>query len=234
MTLPDILVAVQPTLPYRGLLAELCRVSARVYRSGLSRGTSGNISVRTAEGMLITPSGLALDEVAENNVCHVDAQGQTIDGWQTRLPFKPSSEWVIHQALYHARPDCHAVIHAHSVHATLLAACHQPINRHIIAESAYHLGTVTLVPYTMPGSHALANEVAHAATDANCLLLANHGVLVLGEDLREAFYRLELLETIAEMVYKARLLEQQHGFDMEDLKPQWLGREEVAAIQALK
>lgn len=220
------MVRITPTFsgfsPYTHQAEQLEQAAQKVYAAQLSRSTSGNLSLRTDQGMLITPSGLALEEVALNNICHIDDQGHDLE---FERPFKPSSEWLIHRAVYQARPDVQAVIHAHPLHATLLAACHRTFEAHLIAESAYYLGDVPLVPYCLPGSEALANAIYHAVKTSDCLLLANHGTLVVGKTLRDAFYRLELLETMAAMQIKALTL---------PCEPQWLNRDQLAEINALK
>ena len=92
-------------------------------RSGLSPGRSGNVSCRWQDGMLITPTGMAYGDIRPRDVVLVDAKGEVAD----KKSRKPSSEWRFHLAAYGARPDMNAVVHTHSLHATVLACAHKPI-----------------------------------------------------------------------------------------------------------
>lgn len=181
----------------------LAACSQNVYEKRLSVGTSGNISMREeGDRIYITPSGLSLEETTAENVVVMNLMnGEKLCG-----EGKPSSEWPMHRALYLARPDIHAIIHAHPAKATALAAAHQTIDQHLIAEGVFHLGEVPLVPYLLPGSDALAQSIVDCGKVAQVMLLANHGVIAMGGTIREAFYHLELVESLAEVYILANSL----------------------------
>jgi L-fuculose-phosphate aldolase len=116
---------------------------------------------------------------------------------------KPSSEWQIHRRIYEARPDVRAVFHAHPPKATGLAIAGRSLESPILAEAVAMIGPVPLLPYILPGSLELANAVFEGIQQANGLMLANHGIFTVGKDIDEAYYRMELVESLAEMLLVA-------------------------------
>lgn len=168
--------------------------------SGLNQGTSGNISVRSGEDMLITPSGVPYDDMTPEMICRVPL-GAEPDVTGTCAP---SSEWRFHQKILNETSDQTAVVHAHPVHATALAvqrrsipACHYMI-------AAFGGNDVPLVDYAMFGSAELADMAASALKTRQACLLANHGAIVTGETLPRALWRMEELETLARVYLLAQ------------------------------
>lgn len=160
---------------------------------GLNQGTSGNISVRVASGVLITPSGVPYDQLKPEAMVLIPAKGMPND----QSPLKPSSEWPFHQRLHQARPDMPVVLHAHPPYCSILAvqrraipACHYMI-------AAFGGSDVPLADYALYGSQALADNLATILKDRHGCLMANHGATVLGESIARARWRLEELETLA-------------------------------------
>lgn len=196
----------------RAALIVACRQLAS---AGLSPGSSGNLSVRVGESILITPTGSALSRVDAAELAMVDPGG----GAATPAP---SKELPLHRAVYAARPDAHAVIHLHSPHATALS-CLQPdangdaLLPNLTPYRVMRLGTVPLVPYAPPGSSALSAGVARVAADNAVILLANHGCLVAGTSLEMALDRAEELETAAQvtLLLGAHLSERARALELE-------------------
>lgn len=139
-----------------------------------------------------------MEEVEPYNILKVDFETGTIQA-PDNTAFQPSTECPMHRAIYKARPDIHAIIHAHPTKATALAACHDTIQPALIAESVACLGEVPLIPYALPGTDDLALRITEHIGQANAILLTNHGAIVMGTTLRDAYYRLELLESMAEL-----------------------------------
>ena len=160
-------------------------------RSGLSQGTTGNLSVRVAEGMLITPSGVPYATLRPEDLVVVDADGS----WQHRLP--PSSEWRFHRDIYLARPEVNAVVHAHPIHCTTLAIRHMPIPavHYMIAVSGG--SEIRCAPYATYGSAELSRLAVEALRDRTACLLANHGMIAIGPDLAKAMWIAVEVETLA-------------------------------------
>lgn len=179
-------------------LAACCRA---VYERRLTPAKTGNISLRHGSSIWITPTGCCLGEVEPAHLVETTMAGGILSGQH-----KPSSEWLIHREIYRRRADIGAVIHAHPSKATALAAAHCTLDTGLIAEVVYTLGEIPLIPYVLPGSEALAGHVGDACSKgAVVMLLANHGVVATGKDLREALFHLELLESVAEVYFWACL-----------------------------
>ena len=124
---------------------------------------------------------------------------------------------LFRSAIYRARPDAHAVVHAHPLTATALAASSQEINCRYIAESYAIVGTPVRAPYALMGTPELAENVASAARNGNCVILDNHGVLAIGETLLQAFDRLEVLERAAHTMILLQMQGTAHELTAEQL-----------------
>lgn len=174
-------------------------------RSGLSPGRSGNVSCRSGDAMLITPSGMAYETIEPDDIVLVAADG-SVAGKQR----KPSSEWHFHLAAYHARPDINALVHTHSLHATVLACAHRPIPafHYMVAVAG---GTdIPLVPYATFGTDELARLVAEGLKERSACLMANHGQIAAGDTLASALELAHEIEVLAEQYAKVLALGTPH------------------------
>jgi len=171
-------------------------------RSGLSPGRSGNVSCRWKGGMLITPTGMAYDVIRPRDIVFVDAKG-AVPGKPTR---KPSSEWRFHLSAYRARPDIGAVVHTHSLHATVLACAHKPIPAFHYMVAVAGGKDIPLVPYDTFGTQELADHVAKGLAERNACLMANHGQIAVGANLGAALELADEIEVLAEQYAKLLLL----------------------------
>ncbi|QFU08036.1 L-fuculose phosphate aldolase [Rhodobacteraceae bacterium THAF1] len=159
---------------------------------GLNHGSSGNVSVRVDDTMLITPSGIAYDQMRPEMVATIKLQDGTASG-----PHKPSTEWHFHRALYHAKPGVHAVVHAHPTHATAQAMTRKPIPACTYMIAAFGGDDVRVAEYALFGTPALSDAVVAAMEGRQGCLMANHGAVVTGESLPRALWRMEELEALA-------------------------------------
>jgi L-fuculose-phosphate aldolase len=153
-------------------------------RSGLNSGTSGNLSVRSGEGMLITPSGLPYDQLKTTDIVYVEDRGEAqphIDGDR-----KPSSEWRTHRDVYRARPDALAILHAHPVHSTALACLRQPLPAFHYMVAVAGGRDIRCADYATFGSQDLSDHVLEALDGRRACLMANHGILTLARNLAGA------------------------------------------------
>lgn len=165
--------------------------------AGLSPGSSGNVSIRDGDRILITPTGSSLRRVSTDTLSVLDADGVHLSGPA------PTKEWAMHLAAYRARPDAGAIAHLHSRAATAVACLpadddSDPLP-HYTPYRLRMLGRVRLIGYAPPGSAALAAAVSAAADHSACLLLANHGSLVCAADAARAVDLCEELEAAAEL-----------------------------------
>jgi len=170
-------------------------------RQGLSPGRSGNVSCRWQDGMLITPTGMAYDIIAPPDIVFVDAKG-SVPGKQR----KPSSEWRFHLSAYHARLDMSAVVHTHSLHATVLACAHRSIPAFHYMVAVAGGADIPLVPYATFGTEELARYVAEGLAERNACLMANHGQIALGATLASALELASEVEVLAEQYCKVLTL----------------------------
>ncbi len=157
---------------------------------GLNRGTSGNVSRRFGDGLLITPSGVPTVDLTPESIVPM-----TMDGtWPTGL--KPSSEWRFHRDILAARPDVGAVVHAHPIHCTAFAICGREIPAIHYMIAAFGGPTVRCAPYAPYGTEALSLLALTALEGRSCCLLANHGMIAAGADLTRAIWLASELETL--------------------------------------
>ncbi len=165
--------------------------------SGLSPGRSGNVSCRFDDGMLITPSGVRYDGIDPDDIVFVSADGSVPDDRQT-----PSTEWHFHLAAYRARPDRFAVVHTHSMHATVLACAHRAIPAFHYMVGVAGGKDIPCVPYATFGTAELARHVATGLKDRDACLMANHGQSEIGPTLGHALELAAEVEALAEQYYK--------------------------------
>ena len=176
----------------------------KMIRSGLTTGSGGNLSILSPEDNLIaiSPSGIDYDAVTAADVVVVDRAGQQVEGER-----KPSSELGFHLALYAARGEITAVVHTHSVYATTLACLHWelPAVHYLIAFAG---DKVPLAPYATFGSDELADNIIASIGSYNAVLLANHGLVAVGKDMKNCFNVAEEIELVARIYYQTKSLGQ--------------------------
>lgn len=185
----------------------------KMSESGLSPGRSGNVSARFGGGMLITPTGLAYEDMGPEDIVFVDEAGET-PGKQK----KPSSEWRFHQAIYQARQDRFAVVHTHSMHATVLASAHRPIPAFHYMVAVAGGDDIPLVPYSIFGSQRLADDIGEAIKLRDACLLANHGMIATAETLDGALELAHEVETLAEQYFKVLAIGSPHYLLRSEMK----------------
>ncbi|WP_109125383.1 class II aldolase/adducin family protein [Dyella sp. C11] len=198
------------------LRQELVTQGARLAASGLSQGTSGNLSARCDEGFLITPSGTPYEEITPAGIVRIDRDG----GWPQGQ--KPSSEWRFHRDIYLARPDAGAIVHVHPPYATALAMCRRdiPPAHYMIAVGGGD--SIRCAGYTTYGTQALSDAVVAALEDRLACLMANHGMVALGSSLAQAMWRAVEVENLA----------RQYALALQVGTPTLLTQDEVADVLA--
>jgi L-fuculose-phosphate aldolase len=180
----------------------IARVCRRLWEGGLIAGPDGNVSVRLAPGrLLVTPSGTSKVDVTPDTLLVVDDAGAVLEGTG-----RASSELAMHLALYAARPDVRAVVHAHPPTATGFAVAGETIPDGVLPEVICQMGAVALVPYFTPGTAAARDAFAPYIAAADAFLMANHGATTVGPSLDAAHQRMESLEHAARILLAARQL----------------------------
>jgi len=168
---------------------------------GLNHGASGNLSVRTAGGFLITPTGMACDALAADDLAAVALDSGAATGTKA-----PSSEWRLHRDLYLARPDLGAIVHAHPRFCTTIACLREdlPPVHYMLAVAGS--SRVRCSDYATFGTEELSRTAVAAMGASRACLLANHGLVAAGRDLAEALRVAVEVETVAEYWWRARAI----------------------------
>ncbi len=181
---------------------EIVRVCRSLYERGLIAGAEGNVSVRLpGNRILMTPRGRTKGELRTHDLVELSP-----DGGRRHGTGEASTEAAVHLGIYQARPDAHAVVHAHPPTATGFATAGETLPLDVLPEVTYGLGPVMLIPYTRPGTQRLAERVAEHASGTDVFLLANHGAVTVAPTLMLAHQRMESLEHAARALLVARLL----------------------------
>jgi L-fuculose-phosphate aldolase len=156
---------------------------------GFVVGTVGNASMRTAGGLIITPSRRDYDTMRVTDLIEVDGRGRVLDG-----DHRPSRELWLHLAVYAARPEVRAIVHTHSPHATAWSFLGEPLAPQTEEMTYYGIGRVGVAPAAAAGSPELAAAVAGSLGEAGAVLLHGHGVVAVGGDIAEAVTVAEAVE----------------------------------------
>jgi ribulose-5-phosphate 4-epimerase/fuculose-1-phosphate aldolase len=168
-----------------------------LFDRGYAHGSSGNLSVRVDDGILVTPTGSSLGRLDPARIAKVDANGVHVTG------DPPSKEAFLHLAMYAERPRANAIVHLHCTCAVAVSCLTHADPRNVLPPlTAYHVmrvGTLPLVPYFRPGDRALAEAVRRVAAKHRAVLLANHGPVVSGKSLDDAVDSAEELEQTAKL-----------------------------------
>ncbi|MBN8938789.1 MAG: class II aldolase/adducin family protein [Rhizobiales bacterium] len=184
----------------RRAIVSQCR---QMNASGLNQGTSGNISARHEDVMLITPSATPYDSMtpADIAVMPLDRDDGSWSG-----PLKPSTEWPFHLAIMRARVDVGAIVHTHSTFATVLSMARRDIPACHYMIAAFGGPTIRCADYATYGTKALSDHALAALEGRNGCLLANHGQIAVGASLDKAMWLAAELETIARQYYHSLLI----------------------------
>jgi L-fuculose-phosphate aldolase len=165
---------------------------------GINQGTSGNISARYYEVMLITPTGIPYEMLKPVDIAAMPLTGK-YGAW--RGPKQPSSEWRFHLDIMRTRPEVNSVVHTHSNYATALAICGKeiPAVHYMVAASGGP--NIRVAPYATYGTKELSDLALAALKDRSCCLLRNHGVIATGPNIRRALWLAGEIETLARQYY---------------------------------
>jgi L-fuculose-phosphate aldolase len=172
----------------RQSIVDACRGMTRL---GVNQGTAGNISLRWHDGFFITPSGLPYDDMTPDDIVFMNMDG----GYEHELA--ASSEWRFHRDILAEREEVNAVVHAHPIYCTAFAMCHMEIPAAHYMIAAAGGPTIRCARYESYGTPELSAAVLEALQDRAGALLANHGMIATGPDLREALWLAVELETLA-------------------------------------
>jgi L-fuculose-phosphate aldolase len=181
---------------------ELVETMARIYRYKMTTTSGGNLSILDPNGDIwITPSRVDKGRLQPSDIVCVHP-----DGKRTGL-HPPSSEFPFHREIYRRRPDIKAIVHAHPGALVAFSICRKLPDTRVQSVAHTICGKVAYAPYACPGSEELGKNIADTfAAGADCVMLENHGVVIGGTDLHDAFQRFETLEFVAQTLVKAATL----------------------------
>lgn len=179
----------------------IIEIGKKLGTKNMSPGTSGNISVRFGKNILISASGTCLYELDENDIVLMDMNSNVLEGDK-----KPSSEKHLHARIYQMRPDINAIVHCHAPYVSTFAVCHKPLSRPIISENVFYFGEIPLADYAMPSSDELVENTAKFFDMHDAVLMANHGIIIGGKNINDAYYKMETAEVYAQIYLQSLTL----------------------------
>ncbi len=189
-------------------MSELKKIKAEIIEYGklagiknFTPGYSGNFSARFEDKILITSSGSSNGYLSEDELVLIDYNGNLVEGNK-----KPSSEKMLHVEFYKQRPDVNYIIHVHSPYLSSFACCHIPLDEPIMAENVFYFGEIPLAEYGLPSSMDLVEKTAKYFKDYDAVLMANHGFIVGDKTIKDAFLKLELAESYAQVVFNTKMM----------------------------
>ena len=180
---------------------ELIKYGAIAGQKNFTPGVSGNLSARYGDNIVITVSGSANGYLKENDFVVIDFQGNVVEGDK-----KPSSEKMLHVEFYKIRPDVNYIVHVHSPYLSSFASCGMALDEPIMAENVFYFGHIPLAEYGMPSSMDLVEKTSKYFKDFDAVLMANHGFITGGKTIEEAYLKLELAESYAQVVFNTKML----------------------------
>jgi L-fuculose-phosphate aldolase len=181
---------------------QLVKYSRKAHERGLTAAFGGNLSIREGDLIFIKATGVVMDDMGIGQVAVIDMNGRQISG------VRPSSEYRLHLAIYHERPDVRAIAHLHPPYSIIAATVLKGELPIITPEAALYLGRIPITPFREAGTEELAEVVAKAVRENDAALMERHGIVTVGRSLREAFYKAELVEESAKLWYMKRNTEE--------------------------
>lgn len=164
-------------------------------------GYSGNISARYKDGMLITTSGSSNGYLSENEIVYTNFEGKSLEEGK-----KPSSEKFLHIEIYKQRPDINYIIHVHAPYLSSFASAGKDLMAPIMAENVFYFGGIPLADYALPSTMELVENTVKFFDKFDAVLMANHGFVVASKTIEDAYMKLELAESYAQVVLNTYLL----------------------------
>src|SRR5437868_11708372 len=199
---------------------QILRFGEFLHSCGFVAGMDGNLSVRVDEDrVLATPTAMSKAMMRASDLVVVDLEGRKVAGRRN-----VSSEIAMHLLIYKLRPDIRGVVHAHSPTATGFAASGMALNRPLVCELVVGLGCVPVARYGTPGTPELSEALEPLIPQYDAILMANHGVVAYGEDLQQAYMKMETVEHFARIALVAHIL----GHE------QPLGNQEIAKLMTAR
>jgi len=205
---------------HRNDIIEICK---RIYSKGWVAANDGNVSIRIGpDTVLCTPTGMSKGYLTAGQLIKVDMDGNKLEG-----ELEPSSEVKMHIDVYKQRKDVNSVVHAHPPYATGFAVAGIALDKCVLPEIIFSIGSIPLTKYGTPSTFEIPENVRKYLKDHNVFLLENHGALSIGPDVYRAYYRMESLELfakislIASQLGKVNVIDEENVKKILDIRKQW-------------
>jgi L-fuculose-phosphate aldolase len=180
-------------------IVEVCR---RIYARGWITATDGNVSALLGKDrVLCTPTGINKGTMTEEDLIVIDRRGKKLTGTRS-----PSSEILMHLAAYDTRPDVGGVVHAHPTNCIAFSLAGITLAQCLLPEIVFTFGSIPTTAYTTPTTQEVPDEVSKWLRDFDAMILDRHGSLTVGTDVFAAYDKLERMEHVAEITFRARTL----------------------------
>ena len=183
------------------LTNKIIRIGKLCGEKNFTPGYSGNISARYKDGMLITTSGSSNGYLQEDEIVYTDFSGNSLEEGK-----KPSSEKFLHIAIYKKRPEFNFIIHVHPPYLSSFASSDKDLMTPIMAENVFYFGGIPLAEYALPSSMELVYNTVKYFDNYDAVLMANHGFIVGSKTIEDAYLKLELAESYAQVVLNTEIL----------------------------
>lgn len=183
------------------LINKIIKYGKKCGEKNFSPGYSGNISARYKDKMLITTSGSSNGYLTRNQVVLTDFEGKSLEKGK-----KPSSEKFLHIGIYKLRPEINYIIHVHAPYLSSFASAGKDLMEPIMAENVFYFGGIPLADYALPSTKELVDNTIKNFDKYNAVLMANHGFVVASQTIEDAYMRLELAESYANIVLNTYVL----------------------------
>ena len=183
------------------LINKIIKYGKKCGEKNFSPGYSGNISARYKDKMLITTSGSSNGYLTRNQVVLTDFEGKSLEKGK-----KPSSEKFLHIGIYKLRPEINYIIHVHAPYLSSFASAGKDLMEPIMAENVFYFGGIPLADYALPSTKELVDNTIKYFDKYNAVLMANHGFVVASKTMEDAYLKLELAESYAQVVLNTYLI----------------------------
>ncbi len=185
----------------KDLVSKIIKYGKLCGEKNFTPGYSGNISARYEDKMLITTSGSANGYLTENDVTLTSFEGKSLEENK-----KPSSEKFLHIGIYKKRPDINFIIHVHAPYLSSFASAGKALTEPIMAENVFYFGGIPLADYALPSTMELVDNTVKFFDKYDAVLMANHGFIIGSKTIEDAYLKLELAESYAQVVINTEIL----------------------------
>lgn len=180
--------------------SQICTIAKMMYDKGMVNAFEGNISIKEQDRIYITPSAMCKGFLTEEDIVVIDLKGEVVEGKN-----RASSETKLHVAAYEFNPDIASVVHAHTPYATAFALANKPIETKAYPELIVIFGKIPLAKYGTPSTDEIYLGIEEYIREYDIILLANHGIMSVGKNGFDAFFKMEAAEAIAKTLTLAEI-----------------------------